>query len=136
MVRPLTPVPANAPRVGWREGVESRLHGAGASSLCVLEQWSAPGAGAPTHHHPDVEELVLIVAGSAEFWIDGAVELLDEGMSIVVPAESVHGFRNVGSTELHTIATFPSAHATVEYECEPGRVLEIADRHRRAGDAP
>lgn len=136
MVRPLTTTPGDAPKVGWREGVESRLHGTGATSLSVLEQWSAPGAGAPTHAHPDVEELVLVVAGTAEFWVDDAVEHLDEGASIVVPAGSPHGFRNDGATVLHTVATFPSAHPTVTYEREPGVVRKIADRHRRAQDAP
>jgi quercetin dioxygenase-like cupin family protein len=135
MVRPLTTAPADAPKIRWRDGVDTRLHGNGASSLCVLEQWSAPGTGAPNHRH-GVEELILVVAGTAEFWVDGSVQNVDEGASILMPAGCWHGYRNAGTDELHTMAIFPSARATVEYEREPGRVYEITERHQRAGDAP
>jgi quercetin dioxygenase-like cupin family protein len=135
MVRPLATAPADTPRVRWRDGVESRLHANGADSLCVLEQWSAPGTGAPKHRH-GVEELIVVVAGTAEFWIDGSVHDVVEGASILMPAGSWHGYRNAGGDELHTLAIFPSARATVEYEREPGRIYEITERHTRAGDAP
>jgi quercetin dioxygenase-like cupin family protein len=135
MVRPLTTAPDESPRVRWRDGVESRLHGDGASSLTVLEQWSAAGTGAPQHRH-GTEELILVVGGNAEVWIDGAVHAIGDGGSILIPAHSWHGYRNAGSGELHTLAFFPSARPTVEYEREPGRVYEIAERHRRGDDAP
>ena len=135
MVRPLTTGPADAPRRPWREGVESRLHGRGAASLCVLEQWSAPGAGAPTHAHHE-EELIIVVAGAADFWVDGVGERVGEGGSILVPAGSWHGYRNAGFGELHTLAVFPSARPTVEYEVERGTVLEIAERHQREEESP
>jgi quercetin dioxygenase-like cupin family protein len=136
MVRPLTTSPSAAPRVRWREGVESRLHGDGATTICVLEQWIAPGAGAPTHVHHESEELILVLAGTVEFWSEGSAETLEEGASIVIPAGARHGFRNAGGGELHTIATFPTARPTVEYEREPGRIYDIGERHRRGEDAP
>jgi len=135
MVRPLTTRPAEAPRRPWRDGVESRVHD-GASSLFLLEQWSRPGVGAPTHAHPGVEEVVFVVVGAAEFWVDGENERLDEGGSIVVPAGSRHGFRNVGTGELHTLAVFASAQPTVEYDAERGTVLDISERHRREEESP
>src|SRR5437588_1834429 len=101
MVRPLTRPAPGEPRVLWREGVETRLHAAGAAALCVLEQWAAPERGAPTHTHFDVEEVIVVLAGVAEFWVDGASERVEVGESIVLPARSWHGFRNVGTDELH-----------------------------------
>ena len=64
VVRPLTTSPATAPRVAWRDGVETRLHTQGATALCVIEQWCAPGAGAPTHTHFDVEEVIAVLDGA------------------------------------------------------------------------
>ena len=45
-------------REAWRAGVVTRMHISarnGATQLCIFEQWIAPDAGAPAHHHP-VEE--------------------------------------------------------------------------------
>ena len=41
----------------------------GADQLCIFEQWVAPAAGAPTHMH-SVEEVLTVLSGSAEMWID------------------------------------------------------------------
>jgi quercetin dioxygenase-like cupin family protein len=130
MVKPLTTRPEAEPRVRWRDGVETRLHSRGAEALCVMEQWCAPGAGAPAHTHFDVEEVIAVLAGAAEFWVDDETEFVRAGGSIVLPAHSCHGFRNAGSGELHTLAVFASAHPRVAYDDDPGTVYEI-DSHPR-----
>ncbi|WP_332687784.1 cupin domain-containing protein [Devosia sp.] len=94
----------------WREGVRTRMlvsARAGASQLCIFEQWVAPGAGAPTHHHP-VEEVLTVMAGDVEFWLDGTSLLMATGQSLIVPALQKHGFANVGTTELHMHAVLAS----------------------------
>jgi quercetin dioxygenase-like cupin family protein len=110
-----------------------------------MEQWSEPGAGAPTHTHFEVEEAILVVEGSAEFWLDGEHRPVNEGQAILLPAFSRHGFRNAGEGMLHTVAVFAAAAAPVEYENEPGVVYEIGgagevrrDAHRavRRPDEP
>jgi quercetin dioxygenase-like cupin family protein len=124
-------------RVLWRAGVETRLHAAeslGAQSLCVIEQWCAPGASAPTHEH-DVEEVVAVVAGVAEFWVDGERARVAAGDSIVLPAHSRHGFRNDGDAELHTFAVFASARPLVAYDDDPTTVLTIGVTSDRMLDA-
>jgi len=136
MVKPLTTLPEDAPRVAWREGVETRLHARNAQALCVMEQWCAPGKGAPTHTHFEVEEVITVLDGAAEFWVDGVTERVGAGGSIVLPAHTRHGFRNAGAEELHTLAVFASAHPHVEFEHDPGVVYEI-DSHlsqRHGGD--
>jgi quercetin dioxygenase-like cupin family protein len=125
MVKPLAPLPGAEARIAWRDGVQTRLHARGAEALCVMEQWCAPGSGAPTHTHFDVEEAIVLVAGEAEFWIDNNVQRIAAGGSILLPAYSRHGFRNTGAGELHTLAVFASADPRVEYEDEPGAVYEI-----------
>src|SRR5207245_10883401 len=76
MVRPLSSGVEDEPRVTWRPGVETRIHvsaSRGSTALCVMEQWCAPGAGAPTHTH-SVEEVIAVIAGAADVWIDRVTE--------------------------------------------------------------
>jgi uncharacterized cupin superfamily protein len=115
--------------------VQSRLHrtpSVSPAGLCVLEQWSDPGAGAPTHRHANAEELIVVIEGSAEFWLGGDRSELSAGDSILLAAGSSHGFRNCGEGLLHTVAVFDTAHPLVEYDDEPGIVLEIGIKHDAA----
>ena len=137
MVRPLPSGVEHEPRVAWRPGVETRIHvsaSRGSTALCVMEQWCAPRAGAPIHTH-SVEEVIAVIAGAADVWIDGVTEHVDAGGAIVIPPESRHGFQNAGDGELHTLAIFASARPTVCYEHDPETVLEIGGSGERMLDA-
>ena len=84
----------NNGREAWRPGVETRMlvsAGNGTAQLCMFEQWVAPGAGAPTHSHP-VEEILTVLQGEAEMWIDEARVAVSAGQSLIVPAGRKHGF--------------------------------------------
>ena len=119
---------ADAPLVAWRAGVQTRLHRTSSVSptgLCVVEQWSGPGAGAPTHRHANAEELIVVIEGRAEFWVEDDRIEASAGDSILLSARSRHGFRNSGEGLLHTVAVLDTAHPLVEYDEEPGSVLEI-----------
>lgn len=72
-----------------------------------IEQWVAPTTGAPTHHHA-VEEVLTVIAGEAEMWVGEDHVVLSSGQSLIVPAGSRHGFRNVGQTTLHLQAVLAS----------------------------
>ena len=63
--------------------------------------------GAPTHWHP-VEEVLTVIAGKAEMWIDDEHNVLTSGQSLVVPASGKHGFKNVGTGTLHFHAVLAS----------------------------
>ena len=119
----------DTPPVAWRAGVQTRLHRTPSvrpTGICVIEQWSDPGVGAPTHRHANAEELIIVVDGSAEFRLEDDRVELTAGESILLPAASRHGFSNSGDGVLHTVAVFDTARPLVEYEEEPGIVLEIA----------
>ena len=91
----------------WRAGVMTRMRVSavtGAVQLCQFEQWCEPGKGAPTHLHA-VEEVLTVLQGQAEVWIEAECDALVAGQSVVVPAGRKHGFRNTGSTVLHVMAT-------------------------------
>ncbi len=91
----------------WRAGVMTRMRVSainGAVQLCVFEQWCEPECGAPTHLHA-VEELLTVLEGQAEFWIENEREPVSAGQSVIVPAGRRHGFRNCGTSILHVQAT-------------------------------
>lgn len=94
----------------WRPGVVTRLVVAastGAAQLCQFEQWCEPGCGAPTHIHA-VEEILTVLAGEADVWIEDETRRLGAGQSALVPAGRRHGFRNTGTGTLHVLATLAS----------------------------
>ena len=83
----------------WRPGVLTRMQVSavtGSVQLCVFQQWCTPGKGAPTHLHA-VEEILTVLDGQAEFWLEDERANLTAGQSILVPAGRKHGFRNTGT---------------------------------------
>jgi mannose-6-phosphate isomerase-like protein (cupin superfamily) len=91
----------------WRPGVTTRMRVSaltGSVQLCLFEQWCTPGRGAPTHLHA-VEEVLTVLAGTAEMWIEDDRATLTAGQSMIVPAGRRHGFRNAGTDTLHVQAT-------------------------------
>ncbi|HEV8027603.1 MAG TPA: cupin domain-containing protein [Stellaceae bacterium] len=95
----------------WRSGVTTRMRVSsltGTAQLCLFEQWCAPGSGAPTHLHA-VEEVLSVVAGRAEVWVEEERGMLGANQSLIIPAGRRHGFRNVGDTVLHVQATLAAS---------------------------
>jgi quercetin dioxygenase-like cupin family protein len=94
-------------REEWRPGVVTRMQISavtGSTQLCVFQQWCDPGKGAPTHLHA-VEEILTVLDGEAQIWIEDEHATLIAGQSVLVPAGRKHGFRNAGSATLHVQAT-------------------------------
>lgn len=94
----------------WRPGVRTRMRVSavvGSVQLCVFEQWCDPGKGAPTHLHA-VEEVLSVMSGEAEVWVEDETRSVAPGQSVVVPAGRKHGFRNSGTGTLHVVATLAS----------------------------
>lgn len=95
------------PREEWRPGVMTRMKVSavnGASQLCIFEQWCDPGHGAPTHLHA-VEEILHVLRGKADVWIEEQHATLTDGQLVVVPAGRKHGFSNNGVEMLHIEST-------------------------------
>ena len=94
----------------WRPGVRTKMLASrvnGAAQLCVFEQWCDPGHGAPTHLHA-VEEILHVLDGKAEVWMDEERVTLSDGQLVIVPAGRRHGFNNVGTGVLHIRSTLAS----------------------------
>ena len=102
----------------WREGVMTQMrmsHRLGGRQLCIFDQFCDPGLGAPTHIHA-VEEVLEVIEGRAEIWLDGEKTLVEADQSVLIPAGALHGFRNVGATTLHVRATLAAAIFEAQYD--------------------
>lgn len=97
---------AGQARETWRDGVVTRMRVSaqtGSAQLTVFEQWCDPGCGAPVHVHA-VEEVLTVLAGSAEIRVGDEVARLGPGQCVIIPAGHRHGFKNVGDDVLHVEA--------------------------------
>jgi len=97
----------SAPREEWRKGVLTRMRVSaknGGTQLCLFEQWCEPGHGAPTHLHA-VEEVLHVLDGEADVWVEETHATLTPGQLMIVPAGIKHGFSNCGSGTLHIQST-------------------------------
>jgi len=65
-----------------------------------------PEAPAIRHKHPG-EEVIYVLEGTLEYNIDGQGQItVSAGEALMVPAETVHSVRNVGSGNAAELATY------------------------------
>ena len=60
----------------------------------------------PLHSHRDIEEILYILEGEGEAWVDGEVGEFKVGDAVLFPANSKHMVRNTGTTSLRTCSIF------------------------------
>ena len=59
--------------------------------------------GVGPHTHPDHADCFYVLAGEAEFTLDGEPVPAGPGSFIAAPSGTVHGFRNAGDGELRLL---------------------------------
>ena len=109
---------ADQPLEKWRDGVMTQMRMSyllGGRQLCIFDQFCDPGLGAPTHVHA-VEEVLEVMAGSAEVWLNDERSLVGANQSVLIPAGAPHGFRNTGREPLHVRATLASSIFEAQYD--------------------
>ncbi len=87
---------------------------AGSTPVRIGIQTSPPGYATPTHSHPYME-ILLIMSGTGEAWIDGQDDLvtLEPGMTLVLSAHQRHWFRATGNEPLMTYGVHASSERIV-----------------------
>lgn len=60
----------------------------------------------PLHGHKGVEEILLILKGEGEAWVDGETAFFKKGNAVLFPPDSKHQVRNTGSGPLITASIF------------------------------
>ena len=71
----------------------------GAKDLTVIDVTLDPGKGHNFHKHPDQEEVIVVISGQVEQWLDREKRLLGPGDSVFIPAGVVHASFNTGAAE-------------------------------------
>jgi quercetin dioxygenase-like cupin family protein len=106
-------------------GTSSRLSdppSTGARQLTVIDVSFAPGKGHDFHKHPDQEEVLLVLAGKLEQWIDREQRILGPGDSAFIPPGVVHASFNAGEQPARIVAILGPCVGPLGYE-----VVDVAD---------
>jgi quercetin dioxygenase-like cupin family protein len=80
-----------------------------AKDLLLVRVHMPPGEAHKFHKHPEMEEIIYILAGSAEQWVDQKKKILTAGQVAHIPKDVVHGTYNAGSTTLEFLAILSPA---------------------------
>jgi quercetin dioxygenase-like cupin family protein len=89
-------------QLGW---LSSPTH-TGAAQLAIVEGNLIPGKGHNFHKHPSQEEVMFVVDGHIEQWIDKERRILGPGDSAFIPPGVVHASFNAGDNEAKVLAIF------------------------------
>ena len=85
-----------APAVGPADGV---------TGIAAIEATFAPGGSHAFHTHPGQEEVIFVLEGSIEQWIEDRVQQLGVGDVAVIEAGVVHATYNDGDVPARILAT-------------------------------
>ena len=82
--------------------------GTGAKESAVVWMVLEPGGCVPTHTD-SAEEIVLVLDGTIEGWIEEERGILEQGAMVLIPTMKPHGLRNIGPDTARAIGFFASA---------------------------
>jgi quercetin dioxygenase-like cupin family protein len=84
-------------QLDWGElGWISRPSMTGAGDITVIEVTLNAGKGHDFHKHPTQEEVIYVMSGEIEQWLESEKQVLKPGDSIFIDADVVHASFNVG----------------------------------------
>lgn len=101
-----------------------------AENLVLCRVYMPPGEGHQFHRHPELEEIIYVVSGTAEQWVGEERRLLGPGEMAHIPKDLIHGTYNGGDGTLEFLAILsPATHvgpfAIDVFDQEPWRSLRV-----------
>lgn len=90
-----------------------------AEQLLMVRVLMPPGRAHQFHRHPAMEEIIYVVSGTAEQWVDRDARLLGPGDAAHIPADVVHGTYNAGDDPLVFLAILSPA------QCEGPALIDV-----------
>jgi quercetin dioxygenase-like cupin family protein len=75
-----------------------------AEKLLLVRVHMPPGQGHAFHHHPEQEEIIYVIEGTAEQWVERESRRLGPGEMAHIPTGLVHATYNPGPGTLHFLA--------------------------------
>jgi len=80
-----------------------------AEELLLVRVRMPPGEGHAFHRHPAMEEIIYVISGRAEQWVDTESRTLGPGDVAHIPRDVVHGTYNSGGETLVFLALLAPA---------------------------
>jgi mannose-6-phosphate isomerase-like protein (cupin superfamily) len=77
-----------------------------AGAYCVIEHRGGLQAAPPIHLHRKADEIFEVLEGRVGFWLAGQIIEAKPGMTIAIPKNMPHAWRNLGETESRMVITF------------------------------
>ena len=80
-----------------------------AEHLLLVRVNMPPGEAHKFHRHPEMEEIIYVISGTAEQWVDREKQILTAGQTAHIPMDVVHGTYNAGDETLVILAILSPA---------------------------
>jgi quercetin dioxygenase-like cupin family protein len=80
-----------------------------AEKLLMVRVLMPAGTAHQFHRHPTMEEIIYVIAGTAEQWVDRDKRILGPGDMAHIPMDVVHGTYNAGADTLVFLAILSPA---------------------------
>ena len=80
-----------------------------AEELLLVRVLMPAGKAHQFHRHPAMEEIIYVISGTAEQWVDQEKRVLGPGDSAHIPRDVVHGTYNAGADTLVFLAILSPA---------------------------
>jgi len=80
-----------------------------ADDLLLVRVHMPPGEAHKFHRHPEMEEIIYVLSGTCEQWVDTEKKILTAGQLAHIPKDIVHGTYNVGEDTLEFLAILSPA---------------------------
>jgi len=91
----------------------------GAKQIVAIEVTLTPGGGHAFHKHPNQEEMIYVVQGQVEQWLDQEKHELRSGDAVFIPADVVHASFNKSGQDAKLLAVLsPSMGGPTGYQLE------------------
>jgi len=111
-------------QLDWGElGWITRPSSVGARHLTTIEVTLEPGKGHDFHKHPDQEEIIHVVDGEIEQWLEREKRILEPGDTVFIPVGVVHASFNVSDRPTKLMVVLGPCMGEGGYE-----VVEVADQ--------
>jgi quercetin dioxygenase-like cupin family protein len=94
-----------------------------AKALTVIEVLLKPGFGHNFHKHPDQEEVIYVIEGQVEQWLETEKRVLEPGDSVFIGADVVHASFNIGDQPAKLLAILGPCVGEGGYE-----LVEVGDQ--------
>jgi quercetin dioxygenase-like cupin family protein len=98
--------------IGWR----TRPANTACKTFVVMDVELEPTFGHDFHKHPQQDELITVLAGTIEQWIEGEKTILEAGDSVYLDKDVVHASFNVGDVTARLLVVLAPSIGEEGYE--------------------